>query len=166
MRFTKKSRLLAAGIAATSFSLLGVTPASAAVTSAAAAAKPAIGCDVSFPNWTQTTDVIGPAEGVTYTLHLTYGTLEASWANNYNTLIIAYVKTGGSEITADFQQYGYHEDGDCYFTDDDGAFTETAGETKSFAWNNADLGSFVYATMYVKGQGYFTIEFNYNDTGG
>ena len=101
MRFTKKSRLLTAGIAAASFSLLGVTPASAAVTSASTAVKPAIGCDVSFPNWTQTTDVIGPAEGVTYTLHLSYGTLEASWANNYNTLIIAYVKTGGSEITAD-----------------------------------------------------------------
>ena len=123
MRFTKKSRLLTAGIAAASFSLLGVTPASAAVTSASTAVKPAIGCDVSFPNWTQTTDVIGQAEGVTYTLHLSHGTLEASWADNYNTLIIAYVKTGGSEITADFQQYGYHEDGDCYFTDDDGAFT-------------------------------------------
>jgi hypothetical protein len=50
--------------------------------------------------------VISPAEGVTCTLHLSHGTFEASWANNYKTLIIAYVKTGGSEITAVFQQYG------------------------------------------------------------
>lgn len=159
MRFAKKSRLLAAGIAAASCSLLGVTPASAAV-------KPAAGCDISFPPWNETTLVVGPDEGVTYTLDLTYGTLKASWANNYNTLIIAYVKTGGSEITADFQQYGYHTNGECYFTDDGGAFTETAGETKSFAWNNATLADFDYATMYVKGQGYFAIEFSYSDIGG
>ena len=66
--------------------------------------------------------MISPAEGVTCTLHLSYGTHEASWANNYNTLIIAYVKTGGLPPTSS-------------------------------------------NTVHVKGQGYFAIEFNYNDTG-
>jgi hypothetical protein len=161
MRFTRKSRLVASGIVAASFSLiLGVTQASAAVL------RPAAGCDVSFPDWNETTLVEGPSLYTTYDLHLSNGTLEAYWANNYTTLSIAYVKTGGSEITADFQEYGYHDNGECYYADDDGAFTESAGQTRSFAWNNADLGDFVYATMYVKGQGYFAVEFTYNNAGG
>jgi hypothetical protein len=154
-------RLLAIGAGVAAFSTLGVTAASAAT------ATPAVSCSIAFPAFNEVTSVISPALGTTYSLNLSNGSLRASWGNDYHTLNISYVKTGGSEITADFQQYGYTagDNGTCFYHDDQGAFTESAGQTRYFSWTNAQLSDFTDAVMYVQGQGYFGIIFNYNNEG-
>jgi hypothetical protein len=62
-----------------------------------------------------------------------------------------YVKRAGSPITARFSYYDTKYD---RWYDDSGKFTQSAGQTRSFAWNNTDPEC-VMGQMGVDGQGGF-----------
>lgn len=157
MRISRRSRLFVPAVIAAASALVAAVPASATVGGGGGGGS----CNVNFPSFTQQTAVISPQLGKIYSLQLGNGTLEAAW-NDSGTLSIAYVKTGGSQITADFQAYGLTGGGVCFYKDDNGAFTESAGQTRSFTWSPIILAEPTEAVMYVQGQGYFGILFYYN----
>lgn len=158
MRISRRSRLFIPAVIAAVSALVAAAPASATVGGGGGGGS----CNVNFPSFTQQAPaIVAPQLGKIYSLQLAYGTLEAAW-NNYGTLSVAYVKTGGSQITADFQVYGLTGGGVCFYKDDNGAFTESAGQTRSFTWSPVSLAEPTEAVMYVQGQGYFGILFYYN----
>jgi hypothetical protein len=139
--------------AALSISALITGPASAT------AVRPADSC-ASTPTYNQFAVEYNFTYGETYDLNLANGTLEAKANTNYS-VDIAYVKTGGSTITANFEVYNESEITACTYYDDQGSFTESAGQSKSYVFSNAGLiCPSLYAVMYVSGQGYFAIEFD------
>lgn len=154
MRFARTFASAAAVVTAVaSISALTVGPASAATV------RPADSC-ASTPTYNQIAVEYNFTYGDTYDLNLTYGTLEAKANTNYS-IDIAYVKTGGSTITANFEVYNESEITACTYYDDQGAFTESAGQSKSYVFSNAGyICPSLYAVMYVSGQGYFGIEFD------
>lgn len=113
------------------------------------------------------TTVLMPGPNTVYSLDLSNGTFEARFSNDWLDLTEAYIKTGGSQITADFQYY-FTEDGAVCVgpINDDGAFTESAGQSRSFSWDN-DLdfsdNPDIYAVISVAGQGLFGIHFEETD---
>lgn len=147
MRKSVVSRLAVMAVATASLGLLPSATASAATT------------DQCSSNYNAITTFDNPADGHDYSLGLGLGTLSAEFNNNHQTLSIAYQKTGGSQISAAFG-YLYPDGSNCAAVGYE-PFTETTGQTKSYAWNDdSDFShGFVYALMYVTGQGTFAIRF-------
>lgn len=97
-----------------------------------------------------TTTVVTPFDTTTCT-SLSNGLLCARILNSRTTVTVWYYKTGGATISA---RLGWDASGVDHW--DAGSFTETKGQTKTYAWNNLNLGcTSIVGFLVVSGQGRF-----------
>ena len=92
-------------------------------------------CFLPDPIYSATTiEYDGVGDDVWKPLELSNGVLEAEFINDYTGLDVEYIKNGGSTISgADFTAYNCAT-GKQYW--DSGSFSESAGQTKSYAFNS------------------------------
>lgn len=140
---SKLVRVGTAGLLVATATWLGTTSASASVVGSGGCGGVADAVYYNVPS------------GSWRTLNLSNGVVEVEFTGNYSGINVEYAKTGGSTITADFDAWPF----DTYKVSDNGSFTESAGQLKSFEWNNLGLltGTCTVAGIDVVGQGYFTI---------
>jgi hypothetical protein len=142
VRMTATMKLSAIGISVACLTGLSVAPASAVVPGGG-------GCYPDFFDSSAYASYVNVGSGW-YSLQLSNGTLLARFINNYTGIDVEYQKSGGSEITADFR---YYNNTTLKVVEDSGSFTETAGQTRSYAWNNQGSLDCVDVAMYVSSEG-------------
>ena len=144
MRISKVLRISTVGAVVASAACFGVTSASATVVgSGGCGGTGSVATYYNVPSGTWESYDIGN------------GTLSVEYINNYSGIDVEYYKSAGSAITADFVAWPF----DSYEIKDQGSFSESAGQLKSYAWNGLGLltGTCTVAGIDVVGQGYFTI---------